>query len=114
MDITASDYDNVVSLKCSKFQSLLSFKQACDHLEDVVNKDLETREQRLINAEGLNKVEIKTTEKHLAHVLDSEILAVMKEYTESVKYVVSFDTDIFTQQNTIQVVISVNTTNLPY
>ena len=114
VDCTASDYEDIVSLKYSKFQSLLSFKEACNHLVGVVNKDIKTREKRLSNAEELNKVELKATEKHLAHVLDSEILSLLHEYTDSVKYVVSFDTGTSKQQNTIQVVFSVNKTDLPY
>ena len=64
VDCTASDYEDIVSLKYSKFQSLLSFKEACNHLVCVVNKDIKTREKRLSNAEELNKVELKATEKH--------------------------------------------------
>ena len=114
VDCTTCAYEDVVSLKYSKFQSLLSFKEACNQLIYVVNKDVKTREKRLYNAEELNKVELKATEKHLAHVLDSEILSLMQEYTHSVKYVVSFDTGISKQKNTIQVAFSVDKTDLPY
>ena len=114
VDYTVSDYENVVELKYSKFQSLLSFKEVSNNLIHVVNKDIKTREKRLNNAEELNKVELKATEKHLAHVLDSEILSLMHEYTDSVKYAVSFDTGLSRLQNTIQVVFSVNDTDLPY
>ena len=114
VDCTASEYEDIVSLKYSKFQSLLSFKEACNHLIHVANKDIKTREKRLHIAEELNKVELKANKKHLAHVLDAEILSLMNEYTDSVKYVVSFDTGVSKFKNTIQVAFSVNKTDLPH
>ena len=71
VDCITSDYEDVVSLKYSKFQSLMSFKKAnSNHLIHVVSK-----RKRPNNTEGLNKVELK------ANGLDSEILSLMHEYT---------------------------------
>ena len=114
VDCISSDYEDIVSLKYSKFQSILSFKEACGHLADVVNKDIKTREKRLSNAEELNKVELKASEKHLAHVLDTEIQSLLNEYTDSVKYVAFYDTGTSKQQNTLQLAFSVNKADMPY
>ena len=113
LDFLEQGYDAIVNLKYSKFQSLLSIKDCCDQLRNIISLDLKTREERIAKAEELSKAELNAKEKHLAHRLDVDVLSLVRTYCgEDVKAVVTFDTVNSQRHNTIQLAIA--TTDLQH
>ena len=113
VDFLSVDYEEVINLKLSKFQSILSFKQYGQNLLKIASADVKERSRRITASQDINRVEISAYQKHVPFILDDEILLLFQRYCEeNVQSVTSFDTCSSKENNTIQIVVEVTTSDL--
>ena len=109
------EYEKLIALKYSKFQSILSFRESSERLLRITNNDVKVKTKRITCAEDIGRVEITAAKSHFPYILDSDILDLLQHYcNENIIAVISFDTLNSKKNNTIQVVIQVSTLDLNY
>ena len=108
-------YEELVSLKFSSFQSLLSFKDCSEKLINNSKKHIKDKQKRIATADTYSDIEVIGKKRHNPSIIDNEVFALFQKYCDNkIKNVIIFDTAESVCKNSIQVVVSTSSRELPY
>ena len=108
-------YEELLALKFSSFQSLLSFKDCSEKLLNKSKKQIKDNQKRIATADIYNDIEVVGKKRHNPSTIDGEIFALLQKYCDKrIKNVIVFDTAESVSKNSVQVVVCTNSQELLY